>query len=170
MKKMLNEKGEKIKVNKGRELEMNIYKHFGVKYQGIDNLKTQYGADLVVGSKRYDIKSERGSIITKFGDNRRAKNLTESEKREFIKEMVTTLMNSIDEKRVYLFSILGLEDGVVYQMNKTQWKKFLLEFAIVDNSTDKGEFLKIRLDAKSDRAYKKMTDWIKENNVKGFNL
>ena len=170
MKKMLNEKGEKIKVNKGRELEMNIYKHFGVPYVGIDNIKTSEGADLVTGGKKYDIKSERGSIITSYGDARKAKDLSDREKAGFVNLMLEDLFNSIDEKRTFLFSINGLNDGIVYQMSKTTWKKFLKEFAVVDNATDKGNFLKIRLDAKSDRMYGKMVAWLIQNNVKGFNL
>ena len=166
MKKMLNANGEKIKVNKGRLLEMAVYESFGVKYEGIDNIKTQHQCDLYAKGVKYDIKSERGSIITKYGDTRKAKNLTESQKTAFVNEMVDALMKSIDEKRTFLFAIIGLDSNLLYSMNKNQWKAFLKHFAIVDNATDKGEYLKIRLDAKSERAYKKMTDWLTEKNIK----
>lgn len=170
MKKMLNEKGEKIKVNRGREHEMRVCKYLGIKYQGIDNINHVDKADIEHNGRQIDIKTERGSIVTREGDSRLSKDLTRDEKISVVKQTIDLYAKSIQERRKYWFSILGDNENIVYEFNKAQWVAFLKAFCVTDNATDKGKFLKVRLDAKTFKAYGKMLQWIADNDIKSFSM
>lgn len=170
MEKQLNKNGDKIKVNKGRVFEMSVYKHFNIDYSGIDNIKRELSADLMVDNCKYDIKTERGSIATKYGDSRTAKDLTPKETKAFALSLIQEYKKSIPDKRTYLFGLTNFNASVCYSMNKTQWVKFITAFIKVTNATDKGQYLKIRLDAKSDRMFSNMVTWLESNGIQHFNI
>lgn len=167
--------GRKKELNKGREFEKTVLESFGMTFT-FDNQHTTNGADIELTDKQLDLKTERGSIRTQEGDARRSKDLDANDKKEFIVEQLGKLWIETPSDREYWFRINAVSMSKVYVMTKAQWFDFMLEFAKVDNATDfnkklnTGHFLKIRLDAKSDKAYALMQLWLSENRVNTITL
>ena len=159
--------------NKGLVFEKEMFKKVGQEWSFQGNVAHVDMPDLIIPNSKgtglkVDLKTGRGSVMTTYGDSRKWKELQKSERESFIKSNLKEYLKGISDRRKFYFSIDGSLDEI-FVMNKSQWSLMLHEFCTGTESTDKGNYLKTKLDIR-DAKVARFYAWANEQGIKTIAL